>query len=319
MKYLITGGAGFIGSHLVEKLVSSEHEVTVLDNLTSGSRQNLIEVKNQIRLIEGSILDRALIDNLVSKNDFIVHLAATLGVLNIVTKPLESLETNLMGAEVVLQAANKFNKPILLASTSEIYGKNNKVPLNEEDDRILGHPLKLRWSYSEAKAIDESLGYFFYLKNKLPIRIVRLFNTVGPRQIGDYGMVIPRFVKAALKNDPLEVYGSGDQIRCFCHVSDVINALIKVIDSDKTAGQVFNIGNNQPISIMNLAKQVIQVTGSNSKINKLSYEQAYPNGYEDMMTRVPDISKIGQFLGWRPEISLDQIIKDIFVYLKKNL
>lgn len=319
MKYLITGGAGFIGSHLVEKLVSSEHEVTVLDNLTSGSAQNLIEVKNQIRLIEGSILDRALIDNLVSKNDFIVHLAATLGVLNIVTKPLESLETNLIGAEVVLQAANKFNKPILLASTSEIYGKNNKVPLNEEDDRILGHPLKLRWSYSEAKAIDESLGYFFYLKNKLPIRIVRLFNTVGPRQIGDYGMVIPRFVNAALKNDPLEVYGSGDQIRCFCHVSDVINALIKVIDSDKTAGQVFNIGNNQPISIMNLAKQVIQITGSNSKINKLSYEQAYPSGYEDMNTRVPDISKIEQFLGWRPEISLDQIIKDIFVYLKKNL
>jgi len=319
MKYLITGGAGFIGSHLVEKLVSSEHEVTVLDNLTSGSTQNLIEVKNQIRLIEGSILDRALIDNLVPKNDFIVHLAATLGVLNIVTKPLESLETNLIGAEVVLQAANKFNKPILLASTSEIYGKNNKVPLNEEDDRILGHPLKLRWSYSEAKAIDESLGYFFYLKNKLPIRIVRLFNTVGPRQIGDYGMVIPRFVNAALKNDPLEVYGSGDQIRCFCHVSDVINALIKVIDSDKTAGQVFNIGNNQPISIMNLAKQVIQITGSNSKINKLSYEQAYPSGYEDMNTRVPDISKIEQFLGWRPEISLDQIIKDIFVYLKKNL
>jgi len=319
MKYLITGGAGFIGSHLVEKLVSSEHEVTVLDNLTSGSTQNLIEVKNQIRLIEGSILDRALIDNLVSKNDFIVHLAATLGVLNIVTKPLESLETNLIGAEVVLQAANKFNKPILLASTSEIYGKNNKVPLNEEDDRILGHPLKLRWSYSEAKAIDESLGYFFYLKNKLPIRIVRLFNTVGPRQIGDYGMVIPRFVNAALKNDPLEVYGSGDQIRCFCHVSDVINALIKVIDSDKTAGHVFNIGNNQPISIMNLAKQVIQITGSNSKINKLSYEQAYPSGYEDMNTRVPDISKIEQFLGWRPEISLDQIIKDIFVYFKKNL
>lgn len=319
MKYLITGGAGFIGSHLVEKLVSSEHEVTVLDNLTSGSAQNLIEVKNQIRLIEGSILDRALIDNLVPKNDFIVHLAATLGVLNIVTKPLESLETNLIGTEVVLQAASKFNKPILLASSSEIYGKNNKVPLNEEDDRILGHPLKLRWSYSEAKAIDESLGYFFYLKNKLPIRIVRLFNTVGPRQIGDYGMVIPRFVNAALKNDPLEVYGSGDQIRCFCHVSDVINALIKVIDSDKTAGQVFNIGNNQPISIMNLAKQVIQITGSNSKINKLSYEQAYPSGYEDMNTRVPDISKIEQFLGWRPEISLDQIIKDIFVYLKKNL
>jgi UDP-glucose 4-epimerase len=211
----------------------------------------------------------------------------------------------------VLEAAAKFNKPILVASTSEIYGKNNKVPLNEEDDRIIGHPLKSRWSYSEAKAVDESLAYFYFQEKGLPIRLVRFFNTVGPRQVGHYGMVVPRFVSAAVNGEVLNVYGSGEQIRCFCHVSDAVRALLLVMDSDKAIGEVFNVGNNEQISIMDLAKKVISVTGSTSKVEMLSYEKAYPAGFEDMERRVPDISKIKRVLGWQPEIGLEHIIKDI--------
>jgi UDP-glucose 4-epimerase len=213
-----------------------------------------------------------------------------------------------------LEAADKHNKPILIASTSEIYGKNDKVPLSEEDDRIIGHPLKSRWSYSEAKAVDESLAYFSYLENNLPVRIVRLFNTVGPRQVGHYGMVLPRFVSAALQNDPLQVYGTGEQIRCFCHVKDAKRALLLVMDSEKSIGEVFNVGSNQQISILELAKRVIQITNSKSDINKIPYAEAYPEGFEDMQRRVPDISKIKQVLGWSPEINLDQIIKDIAAF-----
>ena len=317
MKYLITGGAGFIGSHLVEKLIARDDQVVVLDNLSTGAVINLSGIKEKITFQEGNILDKSVIDKLVSESDFVVHLAAALGVLNIVNKPLESLRTNLQGSEVVLEACDKYKKPVLIASTSEIYGKNDKVPLNEEDDRILGHPLKSRWSYSEAKAVDESLAYFYYLENKLPIRIVRFFNTVGPRQVGHYGMVVPRFVSAALRNEPLSVYGSGDQIRCFCHVDDAVKALLLVMDSDKAIGEVFNVGNNQQITIMELAKKVIELTGSSSTIEKIAYEKAYPEGFEDMQRRVPDISKIKQVLGWLPEINLDQIIKDIAAFNSK--
>ncbi len=317
MKYLITGGAGFIGSHLAEKLVDRGDQVVVFDNVSTGSAINLSGIKEKITFQEGNILDKAVIDKLVSGSDFVVHLAAALGVLNIVNKPLESLKTNLQGSEVVLEACDKYRKPVLVASTSEIYGKNNKVPLNEEDDRIIGHPLKSRWSYSEAKAVDESLAYFYYIENKLPIRIVRFFNTVGPRQVGHYGMVVPRFVSAALNNEPLSVYGSGEQIRCFCHVDDAVRALLLVMDSDKAIGQVFNVGNNQQITIMELAKKVIELTGSTSSIEKIAYEKAYPQGFEDMQRRVPDISKIKQVLGWSPEINLDQIIKDIAAFNSK--
>ena len=317
MKFLITGGAGFIGSYLSEKLLDRGDQVRILDNLTTGSRSNISEIKNKIRFEQGSILDKELVDDLSAESDYVVHLAASLGVLNIVNKPLESLMTNLQGAANVLESADKYKKPVLIASTSEIYGKNNKVPLNEEDDRIIGHPLKSRWSYSEAKAVDESLAYFYYLEKKLPIRIVRLFNTVGPRQVGNYGMVVPRFVSAALKNEPLSVYGSGDQIRCFCHVTDAVKALLLVMDSDKAVGQVFNIGNNSQISIIELAKKVIEITGSTSSIEKIAYEKAYPEGFEDMQRRVPDISKIKQILGWEPKINLDQIIKDIAAFNSK--
>jgi UDP-glucose 4-epimerase len=317
VKYLITGGAGFIGSHLAEKLITRGDEVVIFDNLSTGSAINLSGIREKITFQEGNILDKAEIQKLVSESDYVVHLAAALGVLNIVNKPLESLRTNLQGSEVVLEACDKYKKPVLIASTSEIYGKNDKVPLNEEDDRIIGHPLKSRWSYSEAKAVDESLAYFYYLENKLPIRIVRFFNTVGPRQVGHYGMVVPRFVSAALKNESLSVYGSGDQIRCFCHVDDAVRALFLVMDSDKAVGEVFNVGNNQQVTIMELAKKVIELTGSSSTIEKIAYEKAYPQGFEDMQRRVPDISKIKQVLGWSPEINLDQIIKDIAAFNSK--
>ena len=311
MKYLITGGSGFIGSHLAESLIARGDEVVIVDNQSTGSITNLKNIDSKVIFIKGDILDKALLEKCVLESDYVVHLAAALGVLNIVNKPLQSLKINIQGTENVLEFADRYKKPVLIASTSEVYGKNDKVPLNEEDDRIIGHPLKSRWSYSEAKAVDESLAYFYYLDNKLPIRIVRFFNTVGPRQVGQYGMVVPRFVTAALRNEPIQVYGSGDQIRCFCHVSDAIRALLLVIDSDKAIGQVFNVGNNQQISIMDLAKKVIEITSSKSEIKTILYSEAYPEGFEDMQRRVPDISKIKHILGWSPEIGLDQIIRDI--------
>jgi len=314
LKYLVTGGAGFIGSYLCERIISRGEQAIILDNYSTSSISNIVGFQQQVKVVEGNILNKSLVDELVAESDYVVHLAAALGVLNIVNKSLDSLRTNLQGTEVVLEAANKHNKPILIASTSEVYGKNDKVPLNEKDDRIIGHPLKSRWSYSEAKAVDESLAYFYYLENKLPIRIVRLFNTVGPRQVGHYGMVLPRFVSAALKNEPLQVYGTGEQIRCFCHVEDAVRALLLVMDSDKSIGEVFNIGNNQQISILELAKRVIQITDSKSEIIKVPYTEAYPDGFEDMQRRVPDISKINNVLGWSPQIGLDQTIKDIATF-----
>ena len=317
MRYLITGGAGFIGSHLTGSLLANGHDVVILDDLSTGAHTNLNSIEQKYEFVNGSILDKKLVDKLVEKSDFVVHLAAALGVLKIINQPLESLKINIQGTENVLEAVDNYKKPVLIASTSEIYGKNYKVPLNEEDDRVLGHPLISRWSYSEAKAVDESLAYFYFLQNDLPVRIVRFFNTVGPRQVGNYGMVLPRFVKSALTGEPLQVYGSGDQIRCFCHVSDAVRALILIMDSTKTIGQVFNVGNNQQVSIMHLAERVIQVTNSKSNIVKVAYEEVYPEGFEDMQMRVPDISKIKKVLGWTPEINLDQIIKDIAAFNTK--
>ncbi len=317
MRYLITGGAGFIGSHLAEQLILRGDDVLVLDNLSTGSVQNLSNISNKIEVRSEDILNESAVSKSVSDCDFVVHLAASLGVLNIVNKPLESLMVNLIGSENVIKQASKFRKPILIASTSEIYGKNTKDFLSEEDDRIIGHPLKSRWSYSEAKAVDESLAYFYHKEKNLETRIVRFFNTVGPRQVGHYGMVVPRFVGAALKKEPLYVYGTGEQVRCFCHVTDAVRALLLVMDSEKAIGQVFNIGNNEQISILNLAKRVIQVTGSTSVIEKIAYDLAYPEGFEDMQRRVPDISKIKQVLGWEPKINLDQIIKDIAAFNSK--
>jgi UDP-glucose 4-epimerase len=307
VKYLITGGAGFIGSHLSDALVARGDSVIVVDNLSTGKNK----VIPSVEFIQGSIFDEKLMDSLVSKVDHVLHLAAAVGVFNIVNKPLESLMTNIKGTEIMLELCDKYKKPILITSTSEVYGKNNTVPLNEESDRVLGSPLKSRWSYSEAKAIDESMAYFYNQEKGLEVRLIRLFNTVGPRQVGHYGMVVPRFVSAAVSGTALSVYGSGEQIRCFCHVSDAVRALLLVMDSDKAIGEVFNVGNNQQISIMDLAKKVIAVTGSSSSIEMVAYEKAYPAGFEDMERRVPDISKIERVLGWKPRIGLEQIIKDI--------
>jgi UDP-glucose 4-epimerase len=311
VKFLITGGAGFIGSHLTEKLVEEGHEVVVFDNQTSGLIGNLSSIASKVEFVFGDILEESKLVKLVDGVDEVIHLAAALGVFKIINNPLHSLKINIQGTENVLKLAEKYQKPFLFASSSEVYGKNNKIPLSEEDDRIIGHPLKTRWSYSEAKAVDESLAYFYYLENQLPIKIVRLFNTVGPRQVGDYGMVLPRFVTAALNNKPIQVYGNGDQIRCFCHVSDAVRALFSVIKSDRAIGHVFNIGNNHQISIMGLARKVIEVTCSKSEIIKIPYTEAYPLGFEDMQVRVPDISKIKKVLDWSPEIGLEQIIRDI--------
>ena len=318
MKYLITGGAGFVGSHLTDALLSRGDSVVVLDNMATGVEGNLKAASSHpnFSFISGSILDTAVIESAVAGVDHVLHLAAALGVFNIVDKPLESLRVNIQGTESVLEAVRKFNKPLFLTSTSEIYGKNSGGPLNEESDRIVGSPLKSRWSYSEAKAIDESFTYFYHQEYGIPVRIVRLFNTVGPRQVGHYGMVVPRFVNSALKGSALTVYGTGEQSRCFCHVSDAVRAILLVIDSEKTIGQVYNVGNDREITIRGLAETVISVTGSSSVIEAVPYEKAYGAGFEDMERRVPDIHKIGRDLGWKPEIALETIISDIAAHME---
>jgi len=320
VKYLITGGAGFVGSHLTDALLKRGDSVVVLDNMATGVQGNLKagSTHPNFSFISGSILDTEVIEGAVSGVDHVLHLAAALGVFNIVDKPLESLRVNIQGTESVLEAVRKFNKPLFLTSTSEIYGKNSSGPLNEESDRIVGSPLKSRWSYSEAKAIDESFAYFYHQEYGIPVRIVRLFNTVGPRQVGHYGMVVPRFVSSALAGSALTVYGSGAQSRCFCHVADAVRAILLVIDSDAAIGQVYNVGNNREITIRELAEKVISVTGSASVIEDVAYEKAYGAGFEDMERRVPDINKIGRDLGWKPEIALESIISDIAAHMKAN-
>jgi len=318
MKYLVTGGAGFIGSHLCDALIKRGDSVVILDNFSTGNKKNIAHLlgNSSLELIEGSILNVEVVDKTVASVDHVLHLAAAVGVFTIVDKPLESLITNLRGTENILEATHKYQKEVLIASSSEIYGKNGGEALNEESDRIVGSPLKSRWSYSEAKAIDESMAYFYYQEKKLGVRIVRFFNTVGPRQVGHYGMVVPRFVSAALKNEPLTVYGTGSQSRCFCHVYDAVSGLLAVIDSNSTLGEVFNIGNDEEITIEDLAHEIIELTGSSSVIEKVLYEKAYAPGFEDMQRRIPDISKIKRIIGWAPKLSLDSIISDIADHLK---
>ena len=273
MRILVTGGAGFIGSHLTERLLGDGHELIVLDNLSTGRLSNLEAAlpSSKVEFIEGSILDSNLIELLVKKVDYVFHLAAAVGVFNIVDRPLESLLTNVRGTENVLEAANKERKPVFITSSSEVYGKNVSDSLSESDDRILGSPVTLRWSYSEAKAIDESLAYAYFVEKQLETRVVRFFNTVGPRQLGAYGMVFPRFVKSAIDNEPITIYGDGTQTRCFAHVYDVIDAVIAIAFAQNTIGKVVNIGNDFEISINDLAKRIIQETGSVSEIVYVPY------------------------------------------------
>ncbi len=313
MKILITGGAGFIGSHLAEELLKSKHQVVVLDDLSTGRMENVAHLKANpdFELVVGTVLNEHLVDKLVERVDVILHLAAAVGVELIVKRPLESLTTNIKGSETVLEMAYRYNKKILITSTSEIYGKNVNGPLKENDDRILGSPLKVRWSYSTAKAVDEMLAYVYWKEKKVPSIIVRLFNTVGPRQTGYYGMVVPRFVEQALNNKPITVYGTGKQSRCFTHVKDVVKALIKLVEEPKAVGEVFNIGSQEEITIEQLAKEVIKITKSKSKIEYIPYEKAYEEGFEDMQRRVPDTGKINRLIGFKPSYTLKQIIEDI--------
>ena len=313
MRILVTGGAGFIGSHLTARLVADGHYVTVLDDFSTGKKSNLrsLHDSDQAKIIEGSILNDSLLNKITKENEYVFHLAAAVGVFNIVNNPLDSLLTNIRGTENVLESALKSNIPVFLASSSEVYGKNISDSLRESDDRILGSPLTLRWSYSEAKAIDESLAYAYFIERKLETRIVRFFNTVGPRQLGAYGMVVPRFVRAALDNKPITIYGTGEQTRCFGHVYDAVEAVIRIAFSTDTIGKVINIGNDFEISINDLAKRVISETGSKSTIVYVPYEEAYGEGFEDMERRVPNIELINKLVGWKPERDLSTMISDI--------
>ena len=317
MKFLLTGGAGFVGSHLLDQLVDRGDSVIVLDDFSTGRKENISHHSQNkaVGVVEGSILDADLVDQLVSKSDRVFHLAAAVGVFNIVKYPLESLTTNIKGSENVFEACLKHNKPVLITSSSEVYGKNTSNLLREDSDRVVGAPQKIRWSYSDAKAIDEAMAIALHQQKGLETRIVRLFNTVGPRQIGRYGMVVPRFVEAALKNEPLTIYGTGKQTRCFGHVSDVVNAILKVDGCIEAIGKPINIGVNQEISIEDLAKKVIERTGSKSVIEYQSYEEAYSQGFEDMERRVPDNTLLIKLTTWSPLKNIENIIDDLTAHL----
>lgn len=308
---LVTGGAGFIGSHLSESLLARGYGVVALDNLSTGRRDNVAHLlaHPRFQLVVGSVLDEPLVDKFVERCDVVFHLAAAVGVQLIVKRPLESLETNIKGSEIVLQNAYRYGKKVLIASTSEIYGKNAAGPLREDDDRILGSPLKTRWSYSTAKATDEILAHAYWRQFELPTVIVRLFNVVGPRQTGEYGMVLPRFIDAALKGEDLTVYGSGKQTRCFAYVGDVARGLVSLVEEPVAVGEVFNIGSEEEISMLELAHRVIELTGSGSEVRLIPYDEAYEAGFEDMERRVPSIEKIRTRIGWAPTKALNQIIE----------
>ena len=313
MNVLITGGAGFIGSHLSDLLLERGHRVIALDNISTGRYENIehLNGRRDFEFVLGSVLNTDLVDDLASRSDAIFHLAAAVGVQLIVEKPLESLATNIRGSEVVFEKAHKYGTKVLVASTSEIYGKNTSDRLHEEEDRILGSPLKSRWSYSEAKAIDEILAYTYWREKGLETVIVRLFNTVGPRQTGHYGMVIPRFVSQAVRGEPLTVYGDGQQTRCFGYVGDILEGMVALMNHPDAYGKVFNLGGTDEISIKSLAEMVIELAGSDSKIRFVTYEEAYEEGFEDMQRRVPDITRARNLVGFEPRIKLDEIIRRV--------
>ncbi|MAG71585.1 MAG: nucleoside-diphosphate sugar epimerase [Acidobacteria bacterium] len=313
MKVLITGGAGFIGSHLADHLLNRGDQVVLLDDLSTGRLVNIEHLNNRsdTDFVLGSILDADLIDDTVSRVDAIFHLAAAVGVNLIVEKPLESLMTNIRGTETVIEKAHRYDKRLLVMSTSEIYGKNTSDSLSEEDNRVLGSPLKSRWSYSEAKAIDEILAYTYWREKGLETVIIRLFNTVGPRQTGSYGMVIPRFVGQALRNEPITIFGDGNQTRCFCHVGDVVVGLVALSEHPEAFGKVFNLGGGEEISIRELAEHVIRLTGSKSDLEFIPYDVAYEAGFEDMERRVPNTDRARHLVGFNPAAGIDDIIQSV--------
>jgi UDP-glucose 4-epimerase len=317
MRVLITGGAGFIGSHLADALLAQGDAVTILDNLTTGSRANIAHIENQITIHQGDIRDEALVDSLVKDADLVLHMAAALGVKNIMENTVESVSINFTGSDVVLKAATEHKKRLVIASTSEIYGKNPQQPLNEESDRVVGAPQKIRWTYSDAKALEEAIAHTLHRTHGLKVTTVRFFNTVGPRQTGQYGMVLPRFVQQALNNEDITIYDDGSQSRVFCHVDDAVRAVLALVKDDSTIGDYFNVGGIGEVTIKELAERVIARTGSKSKLVSIPFDQAYGAGFEDMQRRVPDISKVQAKIGWSPEHNLDSIIDSVAAHLKR--
>jgi len=319
MKILITGGAGFIGSHLAEKLLESGHEVFVIDNLWTGKLSNIEHIQNnkQFHLIVDTILNESIMNELVFKVDHVYHLAAAVGVMNVMDHPVETLDINVKGTEVVLRLANRFKKKVLIASTSEVYGKHVESDLKEDDDRILGSVKKRRWAYACSKTLDEFLSLAYFNEKKLPVVITRLFNTVGPRQTGRYGMVLPNFVQSALLGKPIRVYGDGTQSRSFTHVNDVIGAITRLMDEPRAVGDIFNVGSGYEITINELAEKVKEMTGSNSEIEHIPYEKAYGPGFEDMQRRCPSIEKIRSLIEFEPSYDIDTVIESVIEYFKE--
>jgi UDP-glucose 4-epimerase len=316
VRYLITGGAGFIGSHLADRLLADGHEVVALDDLSTGAAENVAHLADESRFsfVSGSILDHPHMSGLAAQCDVMVHLAAAVGVRLIVEQPLESLITNIRGTEIALDVAARWSRKILITSTSEVYGKNASAPVREDADRILGPTSKARWSYSTAKAVDEILARAFWRVRGIDTVVVRLFNCVGPRQTGEFGMVLPRFARQAIAGDDVTVFGDGEQRRCFCHVSDTVDALVRLLDEPGAAGEVYNVGAPQELSMNELARRVIEAADSSSRIVHIPYDEAYEEGFEDVERRVPDISKIQALTGWEPVLGLDRIITDVVAF-----
>jgi len=320
IKALITGGAGFIGSHLAERLLADGAEVIILDNLSTGSLKNLESFRSNpsLQFVKGDIRDSTLVQLLTSRSEAVFHLAAAVGVQLIADAPVHTIETNIAGTEVVLEAANKFGRRILLASSSEVYGKSENVPFHEDDDFVLGGTAFSRWAYACSKAIDEFLGQAFHQQYGLQVVTGRFFNTIGPRQTGRYGMVVPRFVQWALKNEPIQIYGTGTQTRCFCCVEDLVDAIIALMDCEAAAGRVFNIGSTEEISMAALADKIIELTGSRSSKQFVPYVVAYGRPIEDMMRRVPSTERIREAIGWQPKTSLEQTLRIIIEHYRKH-
>lgn len=321
MHVLITGGAGFIGSHLAEKLLARDHQVTCIDDLSTGSLENLAAIREHPNLLlyEETIFNRRLASTLVDEADVVFHLAAAVGVKRIVDFPVQTIETNVEGTEIILDAAAKQRKRVFIASTSEVYGKSTKIPFSETDDLVLGSTYNSRWAYACSKAIDEFLALAYFRERQLPVTIVRFFNTVGPRQTGRYGMVLPTFVRQALLNEAVTVYGTGTQSRCFGHVADIVDGLLLLLDCDRASGEIFNLGNTEEVSIEDLARKVIAACESTSDIVHIPYSDAYGPGFEDMLRRVPDISKAREWISYNPRYGLDDIIRSVVEYERSVL
>jgi UDP-glucose 4-epimerase len=318
MNMIITGGAGFIGSHLAETLLAAGHNVTAVDDLSTGRKANIDGLAKNPRFtfVEETVLNEMVMDRLASTCDVIFHLAAAVGVELIVKDPVRTLETNIQGTEVVLRLARRYHKKVLLASTSEVYGKSAELPFREDADRVMGPTIKSRWSYAESKAIDEFLGLAYHKQFGLPVVICRFFNTVGPRQTGTYGMVIPRLVQQALREEPLTVYGDGQQSRCFCNVKDTVRAVAQLGAEPEAEGEIYNVGSQEEITINALAERIAAHSGSRSGVVRVPYDEAYEKGFEDMHRRVPSIDKIGAAIGWTPTIGLDQTLDEVIAYFR---